>query len=69
MNKNSKIFVAGNNGMVGSAITRNLSASGYRSIYFADRQHLDLLNQQSVDRWFKENKIDIGSNKANSMNH
>ena len=59
MNKNSKIFIAGHNGMVGSAIMRNLSSNGYKAIYFADRKHLDLLNQQSVDRWFKENEIDV----------
>tara|TARA_B100000676_G_scaffold63045_1_gene62435 strand:+ start:20787 stop:21752 length:966 start_codon:yes stop_codon:yes gene_type:complete len=59
VNKNAKIFIAGHNGMVGSAIMRNLSSNGYKTIYFADRQHLDLLNQQSVDKWFKENDVDV----------
>jgi len=59
VNVNSKIFIAGHKGMVGSAIMRNLSTNGYKTIYFADREHLNLLDQQSVDRWFKENQIDI----------
>ena len=44
INKNSKIFIAGHNGMVGSAAVRLLSSRGYKNI-FANRRVLDLRNQ------------------------
>ena len=59
MNKKSKIFIAGHNGMVGSAIKRNLQANGYNSIYFADRKSLDLLNQKEVEDFFDRNDVDV----------
>lgn len=48
MNKNSKIFIAGHRGMVGSAILRELEKQGYNNIITKNRQELDLLNQQAV---------------------
>ncbi|HNP48922.1 MAG TPA: NAD-dependent epimerase/dehydratase family protein, partial [Bacteroidia bacterium] len=41
MNKEDKIFVAGHNGMVGSAIVRELNSKGYSNLLIADRSQLD----------------------------
>jgi GDP-L-fucose synthase len=53
-----KIFVAGHNGMVGSAIVRLLKRKGYKNIITADRHQLDLLDQSDVSNFFKDNKPD-----------
>jgi len=52
MHKNSRIFVAGHRGLVGSAILRTLQASEYRNIVTRSRSELDLENQAAVDRFF-----------------
>ena len=52
------IFVAGHRGMVGSAIVRALSLNSEKKIITATRSTLDLLNQNSVNNFFKKNKID-----------
>jgi GDP-L-fucose synthase len=54
MNKNSKIYVAGSSGMVGSAIVRALTERGYEQIVTTNRKALDLADSQSVDAWFDE---------------
>ncbi len=56
MKKNAKIFVAGHNGMVGSAIFRNLESKGYTNIITKNSKELDLTNQQSVADFFSEEK-------------
>lgn len=56
--KNSRIFVCGHAGMVGSAIIRKLESEGYSNILTRTRVELDLCNQFSVRRFFAENKID-----------
>lgn len=48
INKNAKVFVAGHNGMVGSALVRNLQAKGYKNILTKSRRDLDLLDQKAV---------------------
>jgi GDP-L-fucose synthase len=53
MEKNSKIFVAGHRGLVGSAIVRKLESDGYQNIIRKTRQELDLLNAQAVEQFFK----------------
>ena len=53
-----KIFVAGHQGMVGSAIVRRLNALGYTNVLTRSRKELDLLNQAQVASFFSENKID-----------
>lgn len=59
MNKfNKNIFVAGHNGMVGSAIVRLLHKQGYRNVSMRSRSELDLTNQVAVEKFFSENKID-----------
>lgn len=56
MNKNSKIFVAGHRGMVGSAIVRRLQAAGYSNVVTRSRSELDLLNQQAVQDFMAAEK-------------
>jgi len=54
MNKNSKIYVAGHNGMVGSAIVRRLKADGYMNIVSRCHSELDLTQQSAVEGFFVE---------------
>lgn len=54
MELNSKIYVAGHRGLVGSAIVRNLEAKGYTNIIYRTHKELDLTNQADVQAFFKE---------------
>jgi GDP-L-fucose synthase len=54
MKKNSKIYVAGHNGMVGSAILNKLINNGYSNIIVADKKELDLTRQLDVERFFNK---------------
>lgn len=54
MKLDSRIFVAGHNGMVGSAIVRKLESLGYTNIITMQRSKLDLLNQEEVDNFFRK---------------
>jgi len=56
--KNTSIFVAGHNGMVGKAIIRELNKVGYQNIITRSRQELDLTNQKEVNDFFNEQNID-----------
>jgi GDP-L-fucose synthase len=56
MNKNSKIFVAGHCGMIGSALVRKLKANGYDNLLLKTKKELDLRNQNDVQCFFKEEK-------------
>ncbi|HOZ82449.1 MAG TPA: GDP-L-fucose synthase [Bacteroidia bacterium] len=56
MQKNSKIFVAGHRGMVGSAIVRKLQSEGFNSILFRTSKELDLRNQRDVADFFNYEK-------------
>lgn len=56
MDKNSKIYVAGHNGMVGSAIVRNLKEKGYNNIICRTSKELDLRRQYETERFFAEQK-------------
>mgnify|MGYP003574987499 FL=1 len=58
MEKNSKIFVAGHRGMVGSAIYRKLQKEGYQNIITRTSKELDLRNQQTVADFFAAEKPD-----------
>ena len=54
MNLDSRIFVAGHNGMVGSAIVRKLEQLGYTNIITMSRSKLNLLDQSEVDNFFRK---------------
>jgi GDP-L-fucose synthase len=54
--KNSKIFIAGHNGLVGSAILRRLNILGYKNILTVDKKKLDLTNQKKVFLFLKRNR-------------
>lgn len=56
MNKNSKIYVAGHRGLVGSAIVRNLKEKGFNNIICRTHKELDLTNQNEVRRFFEEER-------------
>lgn len=56
MEKNSKIYVAGHGGMVGSAIVRELGRQGYDNIITRSHRELDLCRQEAVERFFQEEK-------------
>jgi GDP-L-fucose synthase len=56
MDSDSKILVAGANGMVGSAIVRNLKAKGYGNIIEATRNRVDFTDQEETKEFFERNK-------------
>lgn len=56
MNKNSKIYVAGHRGLVGSAIVRKLGEKGFKNIICRTHKELDLTNQNEVRRFFEEER-------------
>lgn len=56
MNTESRIFVAGHGGLVGSAIVRRLEAQGAKRILTATRDQLDLRDQAAVNYWFRANR-------------
>jgi GDP-L-fucose synthase len=58
MQKNSKIYIAGHRGMVGSAIYRKLQAEGYTNLLLRTSKELDLKNQQAVFDFFATEKPD-----------
>ena len=72
--KTDKIFLAGHNGLVGSAILRLLKKRGYKKIIISDKKKLDLLDQKKVKLFLKKNKpkiiiiaaAKVGGIKANS---
>ena len=54
MNKNSKIFIAGHKGLVGSALMRKLASQGFSNIVTKTRDQLDLRNQNDVFKYFEK---------------
>ncbi len=56
MEKNSKIYVAGHRGLVGSAIVKNLENRGYNNIIYKTHHELDLTDTQAVAEFFEEQK-------------
>ena len=75
MDKDSKIYVAGHRGLVGSAIVRNLKTKGYNNLLLKTRQELDLTRQADVERFFANEKPDyvflaaarVGGIQANNV--
>ena len=64
MDINSKIYVAGHTGMVGSAIVRSLKTKGYNNLIFTPHPEFDLTNQQVVTDLFKKEKPEYVINAA-----
>ncbi len=59
MQKDSKIYIAGHKGMVGSAIKRKLESEGYKNIITRSFGELDLTNQEAVTKFFESEKPDF----------
>ena len=58
MDSNSKVFVAGHKGLVGSAIVRNLEKKSYKNIYWARKENCDLRDKEKVNAYFEQAKPD-----------
>jgi GDP-L-fucose synthase len=58
LDKNSKIYIAGHNGLVGSAIKRNLEKNGYKQVIGRSSKEMDLTDQKSVYDFFSKEKPD-----------
>ncbi|ANC78800.1 GDP-fucose synthetase [Fictibacillus phosphorivorans] len=58
MDKQSKIYVAGHRGLVGSALVRRLEKEGYTNLVYRTSSEMDLTDKNQVDRFFAEEKID-----------
>lgn len=58
IDKDSRVFVAGHNGLVGSALVRKLRADGYQNIVVRSSRNLDLTKQADVNSFFAEEKPD-----------
>lgn len=58
MNKNSKIYLAGHRGLVGTAIKNNLESKGYANIITRTHKELDLTNQLAVEEFFAKEKLE-----------
>jgi GDP-L-fucose synthase len=56
MKPDSRVFVAGHRGLVGSAIVRHLEAEGFTRVETATREQLDLRDQAAVNYWFRANR-------------
>ena len=74
MEKNSKIYIAGHRGMVGTAIRKKLTESGYENLVFRTHDELDLTRQTNVEEFFQKEKPEyvflaaakVGGIQANS---
>ena len=75
LDKNSKIYIAGHHGLVGSAIWNNLQARGYKNLIGRSHKELDLTDQQAVKEFFDSERPDavvlaaafVGGIMANSL--
>jgi GDP-L-fucose synthase len=67
ISKKSRIFVTGHKGLVGSSVIRRLYFLGYKNFITVDKKHLDLRNQEKVEFFFKNKKIDAVINAAGKV--
>ena len=61
LSKDSKIYIAGHHGLVGSAIWNNLKKRGYNNLVGRSHKELDLTDQYAVEKFFDEEKPDAVS--------
>jgi GDP-L-fucose synthase len=59
LNKESKIYIAGHGGMVGSSLLRRLQHLGYHQLIIRTSNDLNLINQQAVNQFFEQEKPDV----------
>ena len=59
INKKSKIFIAGHNGMVGSSLCRKFNENGFKNILTVEKKKVNLLDQKAVFKFLKKNKPDL----------
>ena len=59
LNKNSKIFIAGHNGMVGSALLRHFKKRNYKNLIFQNKKKLNFLDQKKTEKFLKKIKPDF----------
>ena len=64
ISKNSKIFITGHGGLVGSSLYLMLKKRGYKNLIIASRSQLNLLDKKKVELFFKRKKIEIVVNCA-----
>jgi|TARA_A100001515_G_scaffold44710_1_gene35142 GDP-L-fucose synthase len=72
MEKNSKIFIAGHKGLVGSALVRQLKSLGYENLITADKLTLDLRSQAETEHFFNENRpeyVFLAAAKVGGINY
>lgn len=73
MHKDSRIYIAGHEGMIGQAIVRELKRRGYRRLLLRSHRELDLINKKDIERFFKKEEPEyiflmagrVGGIKAN----
>jgi len=58
MNKSSRIFIAGHNGLIGSAVLRLFKSKGYKNLIIISKKDLDLKDKKKVESFFKKKKIE-----------
>ena len=58
MNENSKIYIAGHTGLVGSALARSLTAAGHTNLVYRTSKELDLTRQADVEAFFAAEKLE-----------
>ena len=69
--KTDSIFIAGQSGMVGSAITRKVKENGYQNLLVPSRKTLDLLDYKTTENWFKKynpNVVILAAAKVGGIN-
>lgn len=59
MSSSSRIYVAGHNGLVGSAIVKRLTKGGYTNLVTQSHKELDLCDQRAVDQFFAKENLDV----------
>ena len=67
ISKNSRIFIAGHKGLLGSSVLRILKKKKFKNLIFIEKKKLDLRNQYKVFKFLKNNKLDVVINCAGKV--